>query len=33
VRHAALAFFTRPDRVLAAAWRLSRPASGLKRAH
>jgi hypothetical protein len=33
LRHAALALVTRPDRVLAAAWRLSRPAGGLKRAH
>jgi hypothetical protein len=33
LKHAALALFTRPDRVLAAAWRLSRPAGGLKRAH
>ena len=32
LRHAVLAFFTRPDRVLAAAWRLCRPAGGLKRA-
>jgi glycosyltransferase involved in cell wall biosynthesis len=31
-RHAVLAFVARPDRVLAAAWRLSRPAGGLKRA-
>jgi hypothetical protein len=33
LRHATLALLTRPDRVLAAAWRLSRPAGGLKRAH
>ena len=32
LRHAVLAFLTRPDRVVAAAWRLSRPAGGLKRA-
>jgi hypothetical protein len=33
LRHAVLALLTRPDRVVAAAWRLSRPAGGLKRAH
>ena len=32
LRHALLALVTRPDRVLAAFWRLSRPAGGLKRA-